>query len=263
LKPELEKETTQFGLDYRLMTQFTSFVAVEEQVVTKDGKPQRVEVPVEMPEGVTYEGVFGDNEKRWLGAPGASLTMYAQLGMSRATANRVGQGAGIGSGSGGGVGVGGGIGGGVYNGQAVPLPPASQAILVTDAGAGATSVPGSEKPTGERVLLESKLHPALLATFDCWKKSGQDCRLMGNHHSACRPAVLSQSTVWIVPQGVRWKRESGCRYAGRGSFLGVQMVHYFTGSNFWTLRPQSVSATKILPLESTAKVWPWVNSPIW
>ena len=46
------------------MTQFTSFVAVEEQIVTEGGKPRRVEVPVEMPEGVSYEGVFGQGNER-------------------------------------------------------------------------------------------------------------------------------------------------------------------------------------------------------
>jgi len=50
---------TQLGLQYRLMTQFTSFVAVEEMTVTTGGEPRRVEVPVDMPEGVSYEGVFG------------------------------------------------------------------------------------------------------------------------------------------------------------------------------------------------------------
>jgi Ca-activated chloride channel family protein len=53
------EEITRTGLDYRLMTQYTSFVAVEETVVTEGGKPRRVEVPVEMPEGMSYEGVFG------------------------------------------------------------------------------------------------------------------------------------------------------------------------------------------------------------
>ncbi len=54
---------TQLGLDYRLMTQFTSFVAVEERVTTEGGEPRRIEVPVEMPEGVSYEGVFGDRRR--------------------------------------------------------------------------------------------------------------------------------------------------------------------------------------------------------
>jgi Ca-activated chloride channel family protein len=61
--PALKEEVTQLGLTYRLMTQFTSFVAVEETIVTTGGAPRRVEVPVEMPQGMSYEGVFG-NENR-------------------------------------------------------------------------------------------------------------------------------------------------------------------------------------------------------
>src|SRR5580658_1568013 len=178
MKPELEKEITQLGLDYRLITQFTSFVAVEEQVVTKDGKPQRVEVPVEMPEGVTYEGVFGDKYKRWLDAPTAGNTAYSKRlsNKSGATANHAG-GAGVGSGAGGGIGVGGGIGGGGCNVQAAPPPLTSQATVVTGGGATAPPATADEKPAGARALLESKLHPALLEAFDCWKNSGQNCKL--------------------------------------------------------------------------------------
>jgi len=56
---EYEPEITRLGLEFALMTQFTSFVAVEEKTVTKGGKPVVVEVPVEMPEGVSHQGVFG------------------------------------------------------------------------------------------------------------------------------------------------------------------------------------------------------------
>jgi Ca-activated chloride channel family protein len=45
------------------MTQFTSFVAVEEKIVTEGGRPRRVDVPVEMPHGVSYEGVFGEKKE--------------------------------------------------------------------------------------------------------------------------------------------------------------------------------------------------------
>jgi Ca-activated chloride channel family protein len=58
--PGSEAEITQLGLDYRLMTPYTSFVAVEETVVTEGGKPRKVEVPVEIPDGVSYDGIFGD-----------------------------------------------------------------------------------------------------------------------------------------------------------------------------------------------------------
>ncbi|MBL8219494.1 MAG: VWA domain-containing protein [Bryobacterales bacterium] len=62
LSLELRNEITKLGLDFRLMTQFTAFVAVEEKVVTEGGAPRRIEVPVEMPEGVSYEGVFGERK---------------------------------------------------------------------------------------------------------------------------------------------------------------------------------------------------------
>jgi Ca-activated chloride channel family protein len=55
----IKDQIVDLALEYNLMTQYTSFVAVEE-TVTADGKPKTVVVPVEMPEGVSYEGVFGN-----------------------------------------------------------------------------------------------------------------------------------------------------------------------------------------------------------
>lgn len=48
------------------MSQYTSFVAVEQKIVNVGGKQRTVDVPVEMPEGVSYEGIFGmeANESR-------------------------------------------------------------------------------------------------------------------------------------------------------------------------------------------------------
>ncbi len=63
-KPEVREAITTLGLEYRLMTQFTSFVAVEEVVVTDGGTPRRIQVPVEMPEGVRHDGVFGQQGQR-------------------------------------------------------------------------------------------------------------------------------------------------------------------------------------------------------
>ena len=51
------------ALDYRLMSQYTSFVAVEQRVVNVGGKQRTVDVPVEMPEGVSHEGIFGEARK--------------------------------------------------------------------------------------------------------------------------------------------------------------------------------------------------------
>ncbi len=69
---------TQLGLDYRLMTQFTSFVAVEDRVVTDGGKPKTIQVPVEIPEGVSYEGVFGEQP--------VAMQMAARGAMMQSTA---------------------------------------------------------------------------------------------------------------------------------------------------------------------------------
>ena len=50
------------ALAHRLVSAYTSFVAVEEQLVTGSDEPVLVEVPVEMPAGVSYEGVFGGEQ---------------------------------------------------------------------------------------------------------------------------------------------------------------------------------------------------------
>ncbi|MEK6289441.1 MAG: VWA domain-containing protein [Acidobacteriota bacterium] len=62
-RDDIREAITQLGLDSRLMTQFTSFVAVEEMTVTDGGEPRRIEVPVEIPEGVSHKGVFGEREQ--------------------------------------------------------------------------------------------------------------------------------------------------------------------------------------------------------
>ncbi|NET50560.1 MAG: after-VIT domain-containing protein, partial [Merismopedia sp. SIO2A8] len=51
---------TETALAYRLLSQYTAFVAVSEEVrVDPDGTRRTVQVPVELPEGVSYEGIFG------------------------------------------------------------------------------------------------------------------------------------------------------------------------------------------------------------
>lgn len=60
---EIKDAITKLGVDFSLMTQFTSFVAVEESIRTEGGVPKRVEVPVEMPAGVSYRGIYGDERR--------------------------------------------------------------------------------------------------------------------------------------------------------------------------------------------------------
>jgi len=63
VQDDVKQAIVQLGLDYRLMTQFTSFVAVEEMIVTDGGKPRRIEVPVEVPEGVNRQAVYGQEDR--------------------------------------------------------------------------------------------------------------------------------------------------------------------------------------------------------
>lgn len=57
---ELKDEIVKVALDHHIMTQYTSFVAVEEKKVTKDGVLKTVVVPVELPDGVDREGALGE-----------------------------------------------------------------------------------------------------------------------------------------------------------------------------------------------------------
>lgn len=70
--PPVVEEVTEIALAYKLMSQYTSFVAVDEsergKIKEPVRRPVRMMVPVPMPEGVSYEGVFGgeadaDDEK--------------------------------------------------------------------------------------------------------------------------------------------------------------------------------------------------------
>ena len=189
VKPNVQKQITQLGLDYHLMTQFTSFVAVEERVVTQNGKPVRVEVPVEMPAGVSYEGVAAfDRLEQYahLSTPNAGLTMMSvapgtstKLARSSSRGVAYGSGGGIGTGSGGGTGAGNGayrVGTSIPAGPPPPVASPGAPGTMYDAF-GQPPLP-TEKPNPERAMLESKSSPAILAAFDCWKKSGPDCNLL-------------------------------------------------------------------------------------
>jgi Ca-activated chloride channel family protein len=52
----LREEITRLGLEYRLMTQFTSFVAIEDKITTDGGEPRRVDVPAETPSNAPTQG---------------------------------------------------------------------------------------------------------------------------------------------------------------------------------------------------------------
>jgi Ca-activated chloride channel family protein len=186
MKPALREQITQLGLDYRLMTQFTSFVAVEDRIVTKDGKPQRMEVPVEMPEGVSYEGVFGDQKQ------------YDAFAASAGSGGRVSSAL-----------IGGVVGGVVSrNLSTPPAPPPpyqsgatetvevqatapavnTETTTITTMHKRAAPTPKTKEsderaaltntaPVRDKLrqLLESKFQPAVLAALDCARKNAGSC----------------------------------------------------------------------------------------
>jgi hypothetical protein len=92
---ELKKEITGLGLAYNLLTQFTSFVAVEEMRITEGGQARTIRVPVEMPEGVSYSGVFGKDKSGML-----SRVSGFQSGDGATASPVAGSGFGLGGGTG-------------------------------------------------------------------------------------------------------------------------------------------------------------------
>ena len=77
--PAMKEEILGLGLRYQLLTQFTSFVAVEHLRITEGDTVRTVPVPVEMPEGVSYEGVFGGGGGLARGAVGVRLYSQARV----------------------------------------------------------------------------------------------------------------------------------------------------------------------------------------
>jgi len=58
-RDDLQEAITTLGLRHRLMTAWTSLVAVDSVVSNSGGTAVPVDVPVELPQDVSYEGIFG------------------------------------------------------------------------------------------------------------------------------------------------------------------------------------------------------------
>lgn len=71
--PRLEEQITEVALAHDLVSAYTSFVAVEKTFVTGSEEPVLVEVPVTMPEGVSYRGVFGNRRAYRQGGVGGGV----------------------------------------------------------------------------------------------------------------------------------------------------------------------------------------------
>jgi Ca-activated chloride channel family protein len=150
MKDEVKQSIIQLGLDYRLMTQFTSFVAVEEMIVTDGGVPRRIDVPVEVPEGVNREAVFGEENRPINGRGYSSFALKSPMPSSTRKVKR--------SGGGGGGGVG--AGNGVALGASAPKPMVLEALKDVDE---VRVLSPEEKARREQ---QSKFHPSVLAVID-------------------------------------------------------------------------------------------------
>ena len=136
LGTEIDSQITSIGLEFGLMTSFTSFVAVEERVVNTNGTPTTVKVPVVVPEGVnpatsgavsevvTVAGVQSlpinaRSSAQLLGLSSSRPFVKNEAISGKSKAKGSGSGQGSGSGSGGGLGSGSGSGSG--NGAAMSV----------------------------------------------------------------------------------------------------------------------------------------------
>lgn len=165
MRADLKDTITQLGIEYRLMTQFTSFVAVEEMVVTDGGQPRRIDVPVEVPAGVNPETAYPAGT---LSAPQSAKMMYMSAGSLAKSSPRRMRGVGSGSGSG-------------PAGLATPAPPPNMPPTVSSISvsppARADSVTGVANsdpalPTEAQRIdeLRQKLHRSVFAVVERLRK---------------------------------------------------------------------------------------------
>jgi len=73
------KEITTLGLNYNLLTQYTSFIAVREKVINTQGPAEDVEQPLPLPEGVSDMAVGSEPELLWLIAASMLIAMIMLL----------------------------------------------------------------------------------------------------------------------------------------------------------------------------------------
>ncbi|HUH05292.1 MAG TPA: VIT domain-containing protein [Kofleriaceae bacterium] len=67
-QPGIAAAVTKLALQHGLISKYTSFIAVEDRVIDHQGGRRTVQVPVEMPEGVSYEGaIVGESTGGQLG----------------------------------------------------------------------------------------------------------------------------------------------------------------------------------------------------
>lgn len=81
------KEVTELGLAYNLLTAYTSFVAIDNEIRNKDGKPDTVNQPLPLPQGVSNYAV-GQASGMTMALAAPSPTMYRKGGLQYDTARK-------------------------------------------------------------------------------------------------------------------------------------------------------------------------------
>ncbi|HKP37164.1 MAG TPA: VIT and VWA domain-containing protein [Pyrinomonadaceae bacterium] len=160
MKDDVKQNIIQLGLNYRLMTQFTSFVAVEEMVVTDGGQPRRIDVPVEVPEGVDRNAVFGEERSQIGYGRGSVSKNYTFIASPKPVSGGAGSAKDKRRVRGGGGGVGGG--GAGTNPSAPPMAISTMRADVDEVARVTTLSPEQQK----RAALQARTHPTVLAVID-------------------------------------------------------------------------------------------------
>jgi Ca-activated chloride channel family protein len=84
---EAKAEIVQTALEYRLLTRYTSFVAVERKVRNRGGAALSLDIPVDTPDGVSFDAIVGTELSRRHVRPGDPLiTVGAPEGAQSVTA---------------------------------------------------------------------------------------------------------------------------------------------------------------------------------
>ena len=127
-----DAQITNIGLEFRLLTQFTSFVAVEDRVVNQNGKPVTIQVPVILPEGMNPATTIDANDEEtgsrgfsaeYGGSTGGVVDGRSPSKVTIVTRSGTGQGSGYGSGGASGTG----------SGNGAPPPPSATVNVMANA----------------------------------------------------------------------------------------------------------------------------------
>jgi Ca-activated chloride channel homolog len=251
MKPDLRETITQLGLEFKLMTQFTSFVAVEEIVVTDGGQPRRIDVPVEVPEGMQREAIFG-NERPNIGVRknlyylGGAASKQPNVARSRA------RGAGAGGNAGGGSGIGSGSemrpSGTLAPPSPTPArPTASGTYIETDALATLSVKLSPEEE--RRQQLRTKAHAVIVALVE---------RLRNNDVNVSRDeirfVVNGKAEVQV------WLTEKSTGTIAELKALGFEVVHDSKASTLMIGRLAIDKLAALLDLKSVKYVAPLLKN---